>query len=142
MQNKKMKNKSLRAQAGECKAGFTLIEILVSLMIFSLVMLPLTAVLVAESKFERSYEHKLVAMLVAKNEIEKTKAVPSFLEDEEYTVEMAGRRWIVSRTIENSEFALTGDTEKEQHGFINIRVGRENDTAALADLRVMKETYR
>jgi general secretion pathway protein I len=133
---------SPRTSACRSDRGFTLVEILVALMIFSLVLLPLTAVLVSESKFERSYQRKLVAMLVAKNEMEKTKAASGFLEDGDYIVEMAGRRWNVSRTLENSEVTLTDGTVKGQHGFITIRVGRENDTAVLADLRVMKETYR
>jgi type II secretion system protein I len=123
-------------------AGFTLVEILVALMIFSLVMLPLTALLVAESKFESKHEQKLVAMLVAKNEIEKAKGAAGIIADDEYTVEMAGRRWSVSRTVENSEVALSAAGRKEQYGYITIRVGRENDTVALADIRVMKETYR
>lgn len=43
------------------KSGFTVMEILVALFIFSIVLLPLTELLVADSKFEKKYEQKRVA---------------------------------------------------------------------------------
>lgn len=122
--------------------GFTLIEIMVSLVIFSLVFLPLTAVLVAESKFEQKHEQKMVAMAVAKNEIETAKKTYVSLSDETYRVSMAGRTWNVQRIVEGKEVADTGRTWPIPLTAVTIRVSREKDTALLAEIRVLKETYR
>jgi type II secretion system protein I len=122
--------------------GFTLIEILVAMLIFSLVFLPLTAVLVAESKFERSYEQKLAALAIAKSEIEKAKRSFGKLEESEYRVRMAGKLWNVERTVDVGEGAILSDSSGLQLSTIRIRVARDNDTQTLADLQVLKETYR
>jgi type II secretory pathway pseudopilin PulG len=125
------------------ETGFTLVEILVAFLIFSIVLLPLTAVLVAESKFERKHELKQVAILVAKNEIERSKTFRGVLENKEYIIDMAGVPWNVRREIENKEIAVAGAGPKDaiQNCLITISVGRANDTATLAVFRVMKETY-
>jgi type II secretion system protein I len=122
--------------------GFTLIEILVAMLIFSLVFLPLTAVLVAESKFERSYEQKHAALAIAKSEIEKAKRSFGKLEESEYRVRMAGKAWNVERSVDVGEGAILSDSSGVQLCTIRVRVSRDNDTQTLADLQVIKETYR
>lgn len=122
--------------------GFTLIEIMVALVIFSLIFLPLTAVLVAESKFEQKHEQKLVAMAVAKNEIETAKKTYNRLADETYQVRMAGRTWNVQRTVEGNEIAGRDSTLPKQLTTVTIRISREKDTVSLAEIRVLRETYR
>ena len=122
--------------------GFTLIEIMVALVIFSLVFLPLTAVLVAESKFEQKHEQKLVAMAVAKNEIETAKKTYVRLSDETYQIRMAGRVWDVQRTVEGNEIAGRDSTLPKQLTTVTVRVSREKDSASLAEIRVLKETYQ
>jgi prepilin-type N-terminal cleavage/methylation domain-containing protein len=123
--------------------AFTLVEIIVAIMIFSLLMLPLTALLIAESKFEKRHEQKTIAMMIAGNEIEKSKRVFGYCEEEEYTVTMAGLRWNIERIVETEEGAIvdTGSAAIKQ-SLVTIRVRREKDTGTLADLRVMRETYR
>jgi hypothetical protein len=81
-------------------------------------------------------------MLVAKNEIEKSKNAPGVLDDAEYTAALGGKQWSVRRTVENREAVTAGGATAMQHALITVRVGRENDTATLALFRVMKETYR
>jgi type II secretion system protein I len=121
--------------------GFTLVEILVSLVIFSLILLPLTAVLVAESKFGRSYEQKYTALIVAKNEIETAKKCFTRLSDEEYRVTMAGREWLVQRIVE--EAVNERDTVLPFSPLaVTVRISRVKDAAVLAELRVLKETYQ
>jgi type II secretion system protein I len=146
--------------------GFTVMEILVALFIFSIVLLPLTELLVADSKFEKKYEQKRVAMLVAKNELEKAKRRFKKLENEEYQVSMAGREWNVELQIEEKELALVPGQKSRPiqevapggirasgqpalqapspiaKQFITVRVSRLADTNALAEFRVMKETYK
>jgi type II secretion system protein I len=122
--------------------GFTLVEILVAIVIFSILLLPLTGVLIADSKFEERHERKTVAILVAKNEIEKCKELFSDLEEKEYSVPMAGRIWNVSRTVETEEGAIIDTLTRVKKTFITVRVTRENDTVRLADFRVMRETYK
>lgn len=149
------------------KSGFTVMEILVALFIFSIVLLPLTELLVADSKFEKKYEQKRVAMLVAKNELEKAKRRFKKLENEEYQVTMGGREWNIELKVEEKELALvpgqnsrpiqeiTPGTGIQVPGqpaqtvtsavakqYITVRVSRSSDTNALAEFRVMKETYR
>ncbi|MBN2036358.1 MAG: prepilin-type N-terminal cleavage/methylation domain-containing protein [Chitinispirillaceae bacterium] len=123
--------------------AFTLIEILVAIMLFSLLLLPLTALLIAESKFEKRHEQKMIALLIAGNEIEKSKRAFGECEGEEYTVTMAGFRWDVERIVETEEGAIvdTGSAVVKQ-SLVTIRVRREDDTVTLADLRVLRETYR
>jgi type II secretion system protein I len=125
----------------DCR-GFTLVEILVALFIFSMVFLPLTAVLTAESKFERLHERKMTALLVAKNELEKSKKRWGKETAEEYQVVMAGTVWNVARTVENAGDALADSAACYGKRFVTVRVGAEKDTATLAELRVVKETYR
>ena len=122
--------------------GFTLVEILVAIVIFSILLLPLTGVLIAESRFEERHERKTVAMLVAKNEIEKSKKAFGDIEENEYTVTMAGRVWNVSRTVETEEGAIIDTLLKIKKTLITVRVTRENDTVRLAEFRVMRETYK
>lgn len=122
--------------------GFTLVEILVAIVIFSILLLPLTGVLIAESRFEERHERKTVAMLVAKNEIEKSKKAFGELEGNEYTVKLAGRVWNVSRTVETEEGAIIDTLSKVKKTFITVRVTRENDTVRLAEFRVMREMYK
>jgi type II secretion system protein I len=146
--------------------GFTVMEILVALFIFSIVLLPLTELLVADSKFEKKYEQKRVAMLVAKNELEKAKRSFKKAENEEYQVSMAGREWNVGIRVEEKELALVPGqnarpiNEMTQGGtqtpgqpaptapsaiakqFITVYVSRTSDTNTLAEFRVMKETYK
>ena len=122
--------------------GFTLIEIMVALLVFSLIFLPLTAVLVAESKFERVYERKQVAMTIAKNEIEKAKRTFRQLSDEEYQTAMAGKLWSVERTVRRGEAAVLADSAKVPIDTILLRVRAESDTTVLAEFQVLKETYR
>ena len=124
------------------KRGFTLVEILVAMVIFSLVFLPLTAVLVAESKFEHSYEQKHVALAIAKNELERAKKTFAKLDNDEYQVRMMGKTWTVARTVDVGEGAILADSSRPQLCTIRIRVSREMDTAVLADFQVLKETYR
>ena len=146
--------------------GFTVIEIMVALVIFSIVLLPLTTLLVADSKFENKYEQKQVALLVAKNELEKAKRSFKKIADEEYGVTMGGRLWNIELAVEKDERAQLhagkkGQTQQVSPGgtqtqdqqaapepvaivkqFVTVRVSRANDTNVLADLRVLKETYR
>jgi type II secretion system protein I len=123
--------------------GFTLVEVLVALFIFSVVFLPLTGVFVAESKFERAHERKMIALLVAKDEIEKNKGHYGKEGDEEYQVTMAGSVWNVRRSEENEELAAGADSSKlRKKSFITVSVAGEKDTACLAEFRVMRETYR
>lgn len=148
------------------KSGFTVMEILVALFIFSIVLLPLTELLVADSKFEKKYEQKRVAMLVAKNELEKAKRQFKKLENEEYQVSMAGREWRVELKLEEKELAVVPGqnarlmpqmdsggikppgqpaltvTSAVAKQYITVRVSRSSDTNALAEFRVMKETYK
>jgi type II secretion system protein I len=124
------------------KRGFTLVEIIVAMTIFSLVFLPLVAVLVAESKFERSYERKQVALMVAKNEIELVKKQRRNVEADDYNVENAGRRWRVERSVDAAEASLMPDSAKLELCVVRIKVFGEKDTASLADLSVLKETYQ
>jgi type II secretion system protein I len=122
--------------------GFTLVEILVAIVIFSILLLPLTSVLIAESKFESKYEQKITAMQVAKNEIEKSKQASGTLESDEYTVTLAGKTWNVSRSVETGEGALIDTTLLLKKSYITVAVTRENDTVKLAEFRIMRETYR
>jgi type II secretion system protein I len=122
--------------------GFTLVEILVAIVLFSILLLPLTGVLIAESKFEERYERKTTAMLVAKNEIEKSIKAFGNLEAKEYTVTMAGRVWKVSRSVETEQGAIVDTLSVIKKTFISVRVTRENDTVRLAEFRVMRETYK
>ena len=122
--------------------GFTLVEILVAILLFSILLLPMTGVLIAESKFEERHERKTMAMLVAKNEIEKCIKSSGVLEEKEYTVTMAGRVWNVSRSVETEEGAIVDTLSILKKTFITVRVTRDNDTVRLADFRVMRETYR
>lgn len=145
------------------KNGFTVMEILIALFLFSIVLLPLTELLVADSKFEKKYEQKRVAMLVAKNELEKAKRGFKKLKNEEYRVSMAGREWTVELTLEEKELALVpGQSARSiprtdsggirlpvlqapsaiAKQFITMRVSHPSDTNALAEFRVMKETYK
>jgi type II secretion system protein I len=124
------------------KGGFTLIEIMVALVVFSLVFLPLTALLVAESKFEANYRRKQVALMVAKNEIEKCKRSFGATRDDGYTVVMAGKPWEVRRSVEECDPAAITDSTAIRRMFITVRVSRDRDTTALAELRVMREAYR
>jgi type II secretion system protein I len=146
--------------------GFTVMEILVALFIFSLVFLPLTELLVADSKFEKKYEQKQVAMLVAKNELEKAKRCYKKSENSEYQVTMAGKSWNVELAVEEKELAQVPGQKAQQpqsittgeisasgqvkpsalstitKQFITVRVSRSPDTNALAEFRVLKETYK
>jgi type II secretion system protein I len=122
--------------------GFTLVEILVAIMLFSILLLPLTGVLIAESKFEERYERKTTAMLVAKNEIVKSVKAFGDLEEKEYTVTMAGRVWNVSRSVETEEGAIIDTLSIIKKTFITVRVTRENDTVRLAEFRMMRETFK
>ena len=122
--------------------GFTLVEIMVAMTIFSLVFMPLVAVLVAESKFERSYERKQVALAVAKNEIESAKKSYRRLENEAYQVHNAGKLWRVERNVDDSEVTVLPDSTRLGLSVVTVRVYGEKDTAPLADLRVLKEPYR
>lgn len=146
--------------------GFTVMEILVALFIFSIVFLPLTELLVADSKFEKKYEQKQVAMLVAKNELEKAKRCYKKTEDKEYQVTMAGKSWNVVIAVEEKELAkVPGQSVQQSQSitageipalgqvkpsalstiakqFITVRVSPSSDTNALAEFRAMKETYR
>jgi len=120
--------------------GFTLVEILVALFVFSLVFLPLTAVLTAESKFERNYERKKTALLVAGNEIEKYKGLDAADDNQEYRVLMAGKTWNVRRSVETAE--AVADSAALEKKFVTVSITAENDSVVLAELRVLKETYR
>jgi len=122
--------------------GFTLVEILVAIMIFSILLLPLTGVLIAESKFSERHERKITALLVAKNEIEKSKKTYSGQDNDEYTVTMDGRNWTVTRTFETEEGAIVDTLATIKKTFVTVRVTRENDTTRLAEFRVLKETYK
>jgi type II secretion system protein I len=122
--------------------GFTLVEILVAIMLFSILLLPLTGVLIAESKFEERYERKTTAMLVAKNEIVKSVKAFGDLEEKEYTVTMAGRVWNVSRSVETEEGAIIDTLSIIKKTFITVRVTRENDTVRLAEFRMMREMFK
>lgn len=121
--------------------GFTLVEVLVALFVFSIMFLPLAVVLSAESKFERSYERKTTALLVAGNEIEKYKRKDAAGDNREYGVFLAGRSWTVRRTLETVE-AGAADSAVYKESYLTVSVSPANDTAVLAELRVIKETYR
>jgi type II secretion system protein I len=147
--------------------GFTVMEILVALFIFSIVLLPLTELLVADSKFEKSHEQKLTALLVAKNEVEKVKRTYKKIENGTYQVAMAGKQWNVALSVEEKERTLipassvTPVQPPQQRGmplpppssplpapstfmkrFITVTVSRANDTNVLAEFRVLGETYK
>lgn len=124
------------------KRGFTLVEILVAIMLFSILLLPMTGVLIAESKFEERHERKTTAMLVAKNEIEKSLKTFGDLDEKEYTVTMAGRAWKVARSVETEEGAIIDTLSTIKKTLITVRVTRDNDTVRLAEFRVMRETYQ
>jgi hypothetical protein len=113
--------------------GFTLVEILV---------LPLTGMLIAESRFQERHERKTTAMLVAKNEIAKSIKASGNLESKEYTVTMAARVWNVSRLVETEEGAIIDTLAIIKKTFVTVRVTRENDTVRLAEFRVLRETYK
>jgi len=142
--------------------GFTMIEILVALLLFSIILLPLTSLLVADSKFEKKYEQKQVALLVAKNELEKAKRTYRKVDNNQYQVTMAGRVWNVELQVKESERVTVQGTVQaprplgmplasldSAHAptviakqFITIKVSRDNDSTVLAEFRVLKETYQ
>ena len=122
--------------------GFTLIEIMAAMVIFSLVFMPLTAILVAESKLSNKSERKRVAMLVARNELEKIKRHWEEPKDEEYDVPMAGKQWRVKRVIDTEEKVKAKETATVQLCGITISVSAEKDTTTLAEFKVLRETYR
>jgi type II secretion system protein I len=140
--------------------GFTVMEILVALFIFSIIVLPLAELLSADSKFEKKYEEKQVAMLVAKNELEKAKRSYKKPVNDTFQVTMAGKKWDIAIAVEEKELALVPARKTLQTGqlptdsilpvkpetigkrFITVRVSRPSDTATLAEFRVMKETYK
>ena len=117
-------------------------EILVALVLFSIIFLPLTGLLSAESKFEFKRERKMTALLVAKNELEKLIKVNGKSENGDYRVSMAGRIWNVYRTVETGEGAMKDSTEAVKKTMVTVRVTAERDTAMLAEFSVMRETYR
>lgn len=122
--------------------AFTLVEILVAIMIFSLLLLPLTGVLIAESRYRERYERKIVAMLVAKNELERSKKMYAQAEGDEYTVTMAGRVWNVTRTVVTGEGALLDSMQTVRQSLVTIGVTRENDTLKLAEFSMIREIWR
>ena len=122
--------------------GFTLVEILVAIFIFSILLLPLTALLIAESKFAAKHEQKTIAMLVAKNEIETGKKAALAVESGEYTVTMGGKTWDVVRNVETGEGAAVDTSHLLKKTFVTVKVSRENDTVTLAEFRVMREVWR
>jgi prepilin-type N-terminal cleavage/methylation domain-containing protein len=122
--------------------GFTLVEILVAIVLFSILLLPLTGMLIAESRFQERHERKTTAMLVAKNEIAKSIKASGNLESKEYTVTMAARVWNVSRLVETEEGAIIDTLAIIKKTFVTVRVTRENDTVRLAEFRVLRETYK
>ena len=122
--------------------GFTLVEILVALVLFSIIFLPLTGLLSAESKFEQKREQKMTAILVAKNELEKLIKPDGKQENGDYQVAMAGRLWNVYRTVETGEGAITDSAKVFKRAMVTVRVTAEHDTAMLAEFSVMRETYR
>jgi type II secretion system protein I len=125
-----------------CVPGFTLVEILVAIFIFSILLLPLTALLIAESKFAAKHEQKIIAMLVAKNEIETGKKAVLAVESGEYTVTMRGKTWNVVRTVETGEGAAIDTSLVLKKTFVTVRVSKENDSVKLAEFRVMREIWR
>jgi len=124
------------------RKGFTLVEILVALVLFSLIFLPLTSLFVAESKFEKKRGQKMTAMLVAKNELEKQKKTNGKNENGDYQVDMAGQHWNVYRTVETGEGAVVDTTTAIKKVIVTVRVTAERDTSTLAEFSVMRETYR
>ncbi|MCU0608683.1 MAG: prepilin-type N-terminal cleavage/methylation domain-containing protein [Chitinispirillaceae bacterium] len=122
--------------------GFTLIEIMVAMVVFSLVFLPLTAILVAESKLGAASERKRVAMLVARNELEIAKKTRLDLTDETYDVPMAGKTWRIQRIVENGEGISDKNEKVVQLTAVSVRVSEAHDTSALADFSVIRETYK
>jgi prepilin-type N-terminal cleavage/methylation domain-containing protein len=122
--------------------GFTLIEILAALVLFSIIFFPLGGLLVSESKLQRKYEDKQCAVQIAKSEIEKVKGCAWPVDDKSYQVEMAGHRWDVNTTVKKDSGMTVLGTEIIQPQYIAVKVSRENDTLVLADFAVLKETYK
>ncbi|MBN1128442.1 MAG: prepilin-type N-terminal cleavage/methylation domain-containing protein [Chitinispirillaceae bacterium] len=124
------------------RSGFTLVEILVAIFIFSVLLLPLTALLIADSKFAAKHEQKVIAMLVAKNEMEKAKKMVGTLEEGDYAVTMADKAWNVSTKVETEEGALLDTFRMIKKTYVTIGVRRENDTVTLSEFRILRETWR
>ena len=136
--------------------GYTVVEVLVALILFSIIVLPIADLFVAESRFNKKYEQKIVSMMVAQNELEKAKQAIVIPQSDEYTVSLYGKEWRVKRTVSTVERSISSVTDtnlkplqglpqKEMASsktFITVSVRRENDTGSLCEFRVMKETYQ
>lgn len=123
-------------------AGFTIVEILAALVLFSIICFPLAGLLVSESRLQGTYQAKCYAVEIARSEMEKVKGCRRPLENRSYQVEMAGRRWDVERRVEKDSGMLVMDAQIVEPQFITITVSRETDTLDLADFRIMQEVYR
>ena len=101
--------------------GFTLIEIMVALVIFSLLSVTLLVRLGGDIRSEQVLEEKTLASIVAENFLTELRIKKdwSSVNNDKLTVEMAGRKWDVTTTVK--------DTEVENLRRVDVRVVMAND---------------
>lgn len=108
--------------------GFTIIEVLISIVIIAIVILPVTTVLIKGTHSSRMVSKRGKAVFCAQEEMEKLLSIKGVVfSDSLYSVKRGNSPFFIKREVKNNQGLLT----------ISIRVYQDTTEAPLAKLRVL-----
>jgi type II secretion system protein I len=124
--------------------GFTIVEVLVALILFSLVSSALVLLLMSESKFRQKADDRLLAYAIAENHIEQIKGMDFILTEENLSkeIEMSGKSWFVNTELIDEQIVVRGSDYILRLQEMAVSVTKGNDTLPKATINFTRETYR